>query len=93
MGMHFSNTVERHEQVKRGRVVGELCTVYVYLLDEGVDVWRPVTAERLSPELFRLSGPVPERESWQFQPGEVVRCEERRLSGGLTLVAVQRNRA
>jgi hypothetical protein len=73
--------------------VGEHCTVYVYLLDEGVDVWRPVIAEKVGPGLFRLNGPVPEYESWQFQPGQVVPCEERALSGGPVLVAVEGTRA
>lgn len=54
--------------------------VYVPLLDEGTDVWRPVLAERVAPGLFRLNGPIPEGELWQFQPGEVVRCENRRFS-------------
>ena len=64
-------------------------TVYVYLLDEGVDVWRPVTADNLGSGRYRLRGPVPEDESWQFQPGEVVCCEQRQLSGGIALVAVK----
>jgi hypothetical protein len=68
--------------------MGERCTVYVYLLDEGTDVWRPVTAERVGSDRFRLSGPLPRGETWQFPPGEVVRCEQRVLSGGPVLVAV-----
>jgi hypothetical protein len=36
-------------------------TVFVRLLDEGVDVWRPVPARRSSEATFRLSDePVPE---------------------------------
>jgi hypothetical protein len=69
--------------------MGELRTVHVALRDEGTDVWRPVAAEPVGPGLFRLLGPVPQGESWQFEPGEVVRCEDRLLSGGLVLVAVE----
>lgn len=68
----------------------EVSTVYVSLLDEGVDVWRPVEAERLSENVFRLHGPIPESETWRFQPDDVVRCEKRRLSGGFYQCAVER---
>jgi hypothetical protein len=67
------------------------CEVYVGLRDEGTEVWRPVVAERLGGELFRLVGTVPDGESWQFQPGEVVRCREREFLGGARgLVAVEK---
>jgi hypothetical protein len=69
--------------------MGEQCTVYVSLLNDGAIVWRPVTAEKLGPDLFRLQGPKPDYETWQFQPGQVVRCELRVLSGGPALVAVE----
>jgi hypothetical protein len=71
-----------------GKPMDESSTVYVALLDEGVDVWRPAAAEQIAPYLFRLLGPVPPGECWQFQPGEVVRCEVRVLAEGPTLVAV-----
>ena len=73
--------------------MGDGRTVYVYLLDEGTNVWRPVTSEQVGIGLFRLNGPVPEGESWQFRPGEIVSCEERTLSGGPVLVAVKSVRA
>jgi hypothetical protein len=69
--------------------MGECRTVYVYLLEESTDVWRPVLSEQVGRDQFRLSGPVPADEHWQYQPGEVVGCEERVLSGGLVLVAVE----
>ncbi len=69
--------------------MGELDTVYVCLLDEGVNVWRPVAAQQVGSNLFRLLGPVPSSESWQFQPGEIVQCEVRSLSEGQALVAVK----
>ena len=68
-------------------------TVFVALLDEGTAAWRPVTAEPLAHGLFRLIGPVPDGESWEFQPGEVVRCVERTFSdGSCRLVAVEGRR-
>jgi hypothetical protein len=29
-------------------------TIYVALLDEGIDVWRPVEAQRLSPDMYLI---------------------------------------
>jgi hypothetical protein len=63
-------------------------TIYVELLDEGVDVWRPVEAVR-DGDAFRLPVSAPEGEHWQFPPGSRVRCALRELSDGQTLVAVE----
>jgi hypothetical protein len=63
-------------------------TIYVALLDEGVDVWRPVEAQREG-NFYRIVGSVPEPEKWAFDPGSLVRCEQRELSEGPTLVAVE----
>ena len=67
-----------------------MTTVYVYLLDEGTDVWRPVAAEPLGGHVFRLdpAAQVPDGESWQFLPGQTVNVSPRRLSSGDALVAV-----
>jgi len=53
--------------------------VYVKLLDEGVQVWRPVTAEVMSGGLYRLTGDRPGEEVWAFPPGSTVRCERRQV--------------
>ena len=51
----------------------DVATVYVRLLNEGVDVWRPVQARRLSEATYRLSDtPAPGDEEWTFRPGDVV---------------------
>lgn len=64
-------------------------TVYVALRDEGVDVWRPVEAERISESVYRLANvSVPDAEEWEFSPGSTVQCELRELSDGQALVAV-----
>jgi hypothetical protein len=57
-------------------------TIYIYLPDEAVDVWRPVQAEKLEADLYRVLGPVPEGEVWQFQPGSIVRVQSTRLEDG-----------
>ena len=68
--------------------------VYVRLLDEGTDVWRPVRATALPDGTFRLlepSGSDPMAETWEFPPSTKVRCATRKFAdGGEGLVAVAR---
>ena len=65
-------------------------TIYVYLLNEGTDVWRPVDAEELSSNKFRIVSRNSDHddEQWQFNAGDVVIAELRTLAGGPCLVAV-----
>ncbi len=65
--------------------------IYIYLFNEGTDCWRPVDAKRLDNNCFEIMtvNPDPEDENWQFDTGAIVRCEERELSGGKVLVAVE----
>jgi hypothetical protein len=68
-----------------------MTTIYVKLLDEETDTWRPVEAEAVGEGSFRIVGPAePRHEDWQFKPGEIVRCEVERRSGKECLVAVAR---
>lgn len=66
-----------------------MATIYVYLLNEGTDAWRPIEAEPLGDDRYRIISvnPDPEDEHWQFRTGDIVRCAERLLSGGQALVA------
>jgi hypothetical protein len=66
--------------------------IYVELLDEAVDVWRPVDAEHICEDRFRIVSinPDPEDEHWQFKTGEVVRCRPRKFAEGAGLVAMER---
>jgi hypothetical protein len=66
-------------------------TIFVYLLDEGVDCWRPVDAVREG-DYYRIVSvnEVPDDEQWQFSSGDLVACEDRELSKGRRLVAVRR---
>lgn len=63
-------------------------TIYVELIDEGVDVWRPVEATANVDGTFRLPDQAPDGETWRFAPGTLVRCELRKLADGEALVAV-----
>src|SRR3546814_19014585 len=70
--------------------IQETTTIYVALLDEGTDVWRPVqAAQRTDGSYIILStNGDPEDEKWQFPYGSIVQCEIKPLSGGNQLVAV-----
>ena len=66
-----------------------LITIYVALLNEGTDCWRPVRAEVVSEGLFRITDSQPEDEEWEFRPGEIVRCREAAFQDGERLVAFE----
>lgn len=68
--------------------------IYVALLDEGTDVWRPVRARHISQDVFLIADQPydPATETWQFEPGTEVICKPRKLSDGVFLVAVRRRR-
>lgn len=53
--------------------------IFVRLLDESVDVWRPVKAERVGADRFRIVEQPYSRDSerWEFEPGDEVVCELR----------------
>lgn len=45
---------------------------YMELLDEGVQVWRPIWVESLGSGTYRVIGPVPDGETWASPPGALV---------------------
>jgi hypothetical protein len=64
-------------------------TLYMYLLEEGSDCWRPVQAEPLGNELFRVLGPMSDDEVWEFPPDSIVATRRKSFSSGsLGLVAI-----
>jgi hypothetical protein len=66
-------------------------TIYVTLLDEGIDVWRPVEAQRLSPDTWLIVDQDydPSTERWEFEPGTAVRCRKEKRDGRQILVATE----
>src|ERR1035441_3482104 len=53
--------------VRRHHTLDMSITIYISLLDEGTDVWRPVSAERVSGEIYRITGTPPDdTETWEF---------------------------
>jgi hypothetical protein len=73
--------------------VSERREIFVALSDEAVDVWRPVTAERVDVDSWRVLGQMPDHEAWEFPPGAIVRLELRTLSDGEVPVAVRSREA
>jgi len=52
-------------------------TIFVRLLGEVVDAWRPVEAIDYGQLRYRIVGPEPTPdEEWEFRIGEMVRCRE-----------------
>jgi hypothetical protein len=63
--------------------VTELETIFVELLEEGTQVWRPVMAVRLQESVYQIprDAIIPADEVWAFAPGDVVVCETRQFEG------------
>src|SRR3569832_796048 len=70
--------------------MAESDTIYVYLLDEGTDCWKQVSAEHLGNDVNRIISvnKDPEDERWEFGNGEVVRYRHRKLACGLRRLAL-----
>jgi hypothetical protein len=60
--------------------------IYVRLMDEGTEAFRPISVTSVSDGLYRIEGDhVPDYEQWEFQPGEMVRAQTIQTSSGATL--------
>ena len=69
-------------------------TIYVPLLDEGIEVWRPVAARKVATDTYLILDQNYDREveTWQFEPGTLVRCHKERRNGHQILVATEIDR-
>lgn len=67
--------------------------IYVSLVDEGVDVMRPVWAEKVRDDVYRVVDQPYDRatEKWRFEPGDRVVCEFVDSSDGRILAAIRRD--
>ena len=66
-------------------------TIYVRLLGEGVQVYRPVSASQITSRVYVIDGYEvydPDDEEWEFFPGTHVVVEKRVLGGKAVLVAI-----
>ena len=67
--------------------------IYVALLNEGLEVWRPVKALRLSPSKYKILEDNEydnESEQWEFPPGTIVMCEKKKIKDGVIEAAVSK---
>lgn len=69
-----------------------LAEIFVRLLDECVEVWRPVKADRIASDRFRIAEQAydPGTERWEFEPGDEVICELVEADDGSFLAATKR---
>jgi hypothetical protein len=66
--------------------------IYIPLMNEGTPCWRPVEAEPIDRDHYRILTEQPQDEHWPVATGDVVRCEPRRFSDDLDcLVAILPN--
>jgi hypothetical protein len=58
--------------------------IYVKLLDEGVEVKRPIWAKKINDTFYEILDIdySPNIEMWEFNPGDVVECREEIGSNG-----------
>lgn len=68
----------------QGAKVSATTQIYVRLIGESVDVWRPVEAEPLEDRVFRIAIQEYDEntEVWEFPPGARVLCETIHSSDG-----------
>ncbi len=66
-------------------------TIYVAVLGEPVETWRPVQALPRAGGVYCIlsKNDDPETEQWQFSSGCLVRCEARARDGRELLLAVE----
>jgi hypothetical protein len=67
-------------------------TIFVELIGEATPCWRPVEAEELPDNSFRIIGAKPEDEIWKFDRGDVVRCKLHQFQDDSGLVAYMKER-
>lgn len=66
--------------------------IYIALLDEAVNVWRPVSAKHIKDNIYQIIDQNNDYsvETWQFNYGETVMCEMKDVSEGRILAAVRK---
>ncbi len=63
-------------------------TAFMPLLDEGVDVWRPVELAADAAGRLVVVSQKPDDEIWAFPSGVAVVCEPKEMSGGETVSVI-----
>jgi len=72
----------------------DIIEIHIKLLDEGTDCWRPVRAQRLGENKYKIIGIDnydSDNEKWEFLPGDIVCCAEKEFSDGKKgMVAIEK---
>jgi len=66
--------------------------IYVRLLNEGVDVYRPVSAIQIDKNLYKIPEDTlydAEDETWEFLPGSSILVSEKQIGNETVLVAIR----
>jgi hypothetical protein len=61
-----------------------MTTIYIRLLGEGTEVYRPTRGEEIRNAVFKVRPTEnydPEDETWEFPPGAIVACKRTELEG------------
>jgi len=65
--------------------------IYVKLLDEMVEVWRPISATHLGGSTYKIENQeIPDYEIWEFQPGDIVETKMREAFGEKSIVCIKK---
>jgi hypothetical protein len=59
------------------------------MIGQGITLLRPVQAEHLTRDIYRIVEPMPDGERWKYETGQAVRCKKQKLSSGKALVAYE----
>ena len=66
--------------------------IYVKLLNEGVDVYRPVLSQHIEGDIYQIGGDEAydnEDEIWEYSPGSYVVVKKMNLEGRDVFVAIK----
>ena len=80
-----SGLLEQHLPIADIRIslhIEGMVTIYMPLLNEGTDAWRLVQVTPLEGAVYRVEGPMPDGEQWEFAPGTLVQCRWKKFSDG-----------
>ncbi|WP_413557853.1 hypothetical protein [Bdellovibrio sp. HCB209] len=70
-------------------------TIYVKLVGGEVPVWRPVLANKIQSDVYKIlpspSNHMPLGEQWEFVPGSLVEVKEKLMDNQFVKVAVSSN--
>jgi ribosomal protein S17 len=61
-----------------------MTSIFVKLLDEEIDVWRPVEAMEIKDNLYKIISDSDKAyeeydENWEFKTGDIVRCQYKKF--------------